>query len=209
MKYFIFLTIFFINFCKKWEEHPRPPSVFREAKYIKKIHIWEYKTEKEEILWYEDGKIYRKAEKNGELYHGKYEQYFKNGKISQEGIYENGYRTGIWKYYFFDGKIYLILEYKTSPVNEKIFYPNSIYGNENGNYKRFYPDGQLEEEGTYLAGKYHGKRIQYYRNGNIRMIGYYNQGIKKGEWIIFNSAKKVIRKEIYKNNQLIKIINEF
>ena len=40
---------------------------------------------------------------NGQLFHGDYKEFFKDGSVSNEGEYEHGSKSGEWKYYFAGG----------------------------------------------------------------------------------------------------------
>ncbi len=203
--FLIFLFFLFIN-CERLYIPPKPEHVPSNAQFIHRFQQWQYSDPSIELVWYKDGKLFKKIEKKNNVYHGKYEQYFSNGSKSQEGIYEDGYRVGTWYYYFPDGKIYLILNYKKEPVNSNFFSLNSYYGNENGMYKRFYQNGNLEEEGNYLAGIFHGKRIRYYKYGKKYFEIIYNNGLKNGLAKYYNSDGRIIREEHYHNDKLINLI---
>ncbi|MFN3604448.1 MAG: toxin-antitoxin system YwqK family antitoxin [Leptonema sp. (in: bacteria)] len=187
------------------EVPPKPKSVLEGAVYKKKFKIWEYRSEHKELVWNQDGKLLREANLKNNLYDGEYLQFFENGRISEKGFYEEGYRLGKWYFYYPNGNLYLELEYKKEPVDVTLFRYNSSIGNENGQYKRYYPNGVLEEEGYYYAGKLHKKRIRYYLDKKIHFIGYYSYGKKENRWqYYFNS--KLIREEFYKEDNLIKIL---
>ncbi|MDW7976130.1 MAG: hypothetical protein RMI35_06195 [Leptospiraceae bacterium] len=177
-KFYNFFLLILVISCDRLYYPPKPHGVNERAVFNSKTKMWEYKDEQKEIVWYEDGKIFREAQKKGELYHGKFKQYFRNGKVSQEGIYEEGYRVGTWYYYYPDGKFYLIINYQKEPVSN-FFFLNSTTGNENGLYKRFYPGGIIEEEGYFLGGKLHGKRIRYHKNQQLHFVMEYDQGVVK------------------------------
>ncbi len=200
----IFLLFFFL-YCYRLEIPEKPQNVYKEASYNKKLKIWEYRTTTEEILWNTEGKMIHKAYRKNDLYEGEYISFFENGVISEKGIYKEGYRIGKWFFYFPNGNLYLEIEYNQQMVDSNLFTLNSSIGNEMGTYIRYYPDGRIEEEGFYFAGKLHLKRIRYYSDGSINFIGYYNLGKKENRWK-FYYKKKLIREEIYKNDQLIEMI---
>ncbi len=63
----------------------------------------------------------------------------------------------------------------------------SIYGsikdNRNtGEWKYYYPNGQLESIGNFNYDNPHGKWVWYYYDGNIKETGTFLNGIKTGTW---------------------------
>lgn len=199
--YFFFVFLY----CSRLIIPPKPDNVYDGAVYIRKLKIWEFKSEKIELLWTKEGEILKKANLKNALYNGEFVSYFENGTISEKGFYEDGFRVGKWYFYYPNGTIYLEIEYKKEPYDPNIFVLNSSFGNENGIYKRYYPDGTLEEEGYYFAGKFHQKRIRYYKNKKIHFISFYSYGKKEGTWKYFDTNQKLIREEIYQDDQLIQI----
>jgi len=208
IKYFLLLVllIYFIN-CERLYVPPRPASVFKEASYNHRFRQWRYEDNQKEIIWFEDGKLFREAKKENQLYHGVYIQYFRNGSISQKGNYDQGYRVGEWVYYFPNGKIYLTIHYLKFPIDKNKFVLNGEFGNENGPYIRYYDNGQVEEMGTYYAGSFHQKRIRFYKNGKKQFEIFYNQGKKNGTAKFYDSEERLLSEEYYQNDLLEKLIS--
>ncbi len=203
MKKNIFVIFILIFSCERLYVPPKPPNVNEKSIYIHRFQQWHYVDDSIELVWYNDGSLYKKIEKRKELYHGTYKVFFRNGQISQIGNYNEGYRVGKWFYYFPDGKIYLIVSYEKEPYNQEIFTINGSYGNENGEYIRYYSNGKIEEKGYYLAGNLHGKRIHFYKNGKKQFEITYKNGKKDGIAQYFDlsgNLKKIVE---YKDNQII------
>ena len=205
---FIFcFFLFYLIHCERLYLPPKPASVFEGAVYIHRFRQWKYEDHQKEIVWFEDGKIFREAKKENQLYHGYYIQYFRNGNISQKGSYDQGYRVGEWIYYFPNGMIYLTIHYQKFPIDQNKFVLNGQFGNENGPYTRYYDNGQIEEMGVYYAGNFHQKRTRYYKNGKKQFEIIYNQGKKNGIAKFYDSNERLLREEYYKNNLLEKLIS--
>ena len=56
-------------------------------------------------------------------------------------------------------------------------------GIKNGRYKKWYKNGELEEEGFHKSGLKNGKWRFHFRNGTIKGVGSYLNNNKVGEWI--------------------------
>lgn len=73
------------------------------------------------------------------------------GKV-EEGNYINDRKEGLWIKYHRDGKTPKIMgEYENNRPT--------------AHYKKFYPSGQLREEGNFILGRYNDSLIRYYENG--------------------------------------------
>lgn len=104
-----------------------------------------------------------------------------------EEHYTNGTRHGRFKQYYNDGKTYEVVPY----VNGKIegilvqFYPNGLNkttisfanGTQHGSIKVFYPDGKIRIEGNYDNGLKHGDWKFYSPDGKLTETVKYIRGI--------------------------------
>lgn len=203
MKKFIIFVCLLILSCERFYVPPKPSGVYDKAIYIHRFQQWQYNDDSIELIWYNNGSLHRRAEKKNHLYHGLYQVFFRNGQISQTGNYQEGFRVGKWYYYFPDGKIYLILTYEKEPYDETIYSINGSYGNENGEYIRYYANNNIEEVGFYLAGKLHGKRTHFYKNGKKQFEILYKNGNKDGIAKYFDFEGNLKRTIEYKENNLI------
>jgi len=73
-----------------------------------------------------------------------------------------------------------------------------------GQYKTWYRNGQIREEGEYKNGLSNGLFIEYYEDGKIRAIGHYLNGKKEGEHIV-NINDKIYSKKNYSKDKVIGI----
>ena len=98
---------------------------------------------------------------NGEI-QGKGKEYFKNGKLSFEGEYLNGYR---WNGKGYDENGNLQFEIKNGKGKGRIYYSH----------------GYLRFEGEYLNGKKHGKGKEFGYHCNLEFEGEYANGERNGK----------------------------
>ena len=88
--------------------------------------------------------------------------YTKNGSILAQEIYE-------------DGKLSKIINYSPDgSVKDEYASPDFNFA-----YKTYYPEGQLLMEANVQDGKLHGKRVQHWRNGNVKSVQYFDNGVEK------------------------------
>jgi len=87
---------------------------------------------------------------------------------AEEGYYNKGRKEGVWVKYHSDGKTPLL---KGNYVNNR----------PEGEYKRFYKNGDLKESGAFGKEHFKGELIRYHSNGNIAYKGSYNNdGMESG-----------------------------
>jgi len=84
----------------------------------------------------------------------------------------------------------------------------SIYGiikdNRNiGEWKYFYPNGQLETTGNFNYDKPHGKWVWYYSNGSIKGTGTFLNGYKTGTWYRYNLEGRLLSITLYDEGERI------
>lgn len=137
---------------------------------------------------------------------GKHPDY-KIGSIVEEGKYENGRKSGVWKTYYPNGSLKSEITYENSRTNGPytLYYENGKIeekGNwartkNTGNFKRYYPNGELAQDFIFTeTGKRSGKQTYYYANGNLRLEGNWIEGQENGEM-----------REYYENGDLMEVKN--
>lgn len=102
--------------------------------------------------------------RNG-TYHGPFEAYFHNRKLSAREYYEDGVRHGAYRWYFEDGKLF-----------EEGTFEN---GRREGPYRAYWDTGDLYEEGTYRNGAFDGPR-RWYKDGRLIEEVTYRDGVIDG-----------------------------
>ena len=141
--------------------------------------------------YYEDGNI--KAESNisaiaevnnRKLLTGNEKKYYKDGTLKQETILERG--NGQFKMYHPNGLLSCQGEY--------------LNGMKNGTYKDYYDDGKLRAVYNMVEGKINGKSTSYYDDGQtILMIASNKDGVRHGEVKAFARDGKLKEIAVYDN----------
>lgn len=96
---------------------------------------------------------------------GPYQNYYANGKIKDEGTYENGKQEGLYKYH-----------YETGEVAEWVYKASQRHGP----HKCYYESGKLKAEGTYKDGQLEGLYRHFYENGKLKEEQTYKDGKREG-----------------------------
>lgn len=110
---------------------------------------------------------------------------FLNGKMVAEGIIdEKGLKQGYFQEYYENGRVKAEGKYVDSkPV---------------GQWKYYYQDGTLEQEGTFNnRGRHIGEWIWYYQNGYVWKKEFFENGKNEGEYIEYDISGKIIVKGEY------------
>jgi antitoxin component YwqK of YwqJK toxin-antitoxin module len=84
----------------------------------------------------------------------------------------------------------------------------SIYGsikdNRNiGEWKYYYPNGQLESIGNFNYDNPHGKWLWYYYNGSIKQIGTFLNAKKAGTWYTYSWEGTLLSITMYDEGEII------
>jgi antitoxin component YwqK of YwqJK toxin-antitoxin module len=77
-----------------------------------------------------------------------------------------------------------------------------VNGRLNGEYKEYYPDGQLYAHCTFKNGKVHGEYRSWWLNGKPAEHSYNNNGKLEGEYKEWYKNGKLFQHCFYKNDEL-------
>jgi len=125
----------------------------------------------------------------GNIYNGKFIDYYYSGRIQGEGTFKNGTLEGIRTMYYQDGKIAIERHYSN--------------GIENGLEKEYYTDGSLKQKGDFLNGKEEGFWESYYPNGQVKLKSSYKEGQVFDTATKYYSTGKIKEKVFVKNGKVI------
>lgn len=142
--------------------------------------------------------IVKNSQKNGDwkiFYEGS------DGKdIFSRGEYRSDKKTGLWVYYYPNGKTRLKVNYRDGKLNGPIFefsedgiplseimFKNNL---KDGVYRLYYNNGNPKEISMYSKDKKEGTENLYYPNGKRSSIGQYKKGMKDGLWRYFDETGK-------------------
>jgi antitoxin component YwqK of YwqJK toxin-antitoxin module len=125
-------------------------------------------------------------------------KFYKNGSLSSEGVMdEKGLQQGIWKEYYPEGEIKSQGLYENGrKIGEwKYFHQNKVIeqigtydkGKPKGNWKWYYDNGQLLRTETFEFGKLNGEFIEYSEKGDVILKGEFSDGEANGQWLIVDN----------------------
>ena len=117
---------------------------------------------------------------------GLWKVYQSNGVLEEEGTYVNGEKDGDWKLYF-----------KSGPLEGEGAFKA---GKKEGLWKHYFEDGQLESTGQYKEDKEHGEWKRYHGNGQLYAIRHYNEGKRTGDWKFYSKTGQLTHEGAYKDS---------
>lgn len=127
---------------------------------------------------FKNGDIQMKGSYQNSLRHGVFIYYTDRGTYTSAGRYDKGRSVGKWEFFHWNGKL------KSESFHGDRFFTKTILdslGNEqvsngNGEYKEWYPNGAIAEEGTYSGGSLTGYQLGYHKNGKPYYRELYREG---------------------------------
>jgi len=78
-------------------------------------------------------------------------------------------------------------------------------GEYHGEYRMWYPNGQLKMQGMIENGKWKGKWVYYNPTGVLHKTGEYVNSLRHGLWSIYNLKGELIGEKTYDNGKLLKL----
>jgi len=106
--------------------------------------------------YYSNGQIESKVQFSSNNKTGPEISFYPDGAKKSEGNWENGLRSGEWKFY--SAKGYLV---------EKGPFMN---GQKNGDFETYFPDGSVKSKGKYEAGKQKGAWVYFEEGGKTKLM---------------------------------------
>lgn len=165
----------------KWMYYSRLGDLEQELNYYKdQLHG--------AVLYYYPGK--RKKEegyfKMG-LQDSIFRQWNEMGKLQVEGNYKDGKPTGIWSYFYLDGRLKSVEEIKdTVSYMLSFYYSDSLHTQTikdgNGYLEEFYTTGALKSYYPYKNGLKDGAFEERSIYGYLTLSGSFKEGLKDSTW---------------------------
>ena len=122
------------------------------------LNVIYYKDNIKEIGHWKDGKQ-----------NGLFQLYTEEGILVDDANFKEGERDGLTKQFYSDtGKLRVSGNYKNGVLD--------------GEFKAYYPNGNLQGEVNYKNGEMNGEFKEYHENKNIRLSGSYKNSLQDGEW---------------------------
>jgi len=78
-------------------------------------------------------------------------------------------------------------------------------GEYHGEYRMWYPNGQLKMQGMIENGKWMGKWVYYNPTGALHKTGEYVNSLRHGLWLMYNLRGELIGEKTYDNGKLLKL----
>ena len=86
---------------------------------------------------------------------------------------------------------------------EKKKFEIKIHPNTNKSLRTFwYRNGNKSTEANYLNDSLHGKIVEWYRNGQLKLIGSYSNGLKSEKWKYWYKNGTIMSQQFYVNNTI-------
>ncbi|MCE3226601.1 MAG: hypothetical protein K0S32_1152 [Bacteroidetes bacterium] len=116
-------------------------------------------------MWYTSQKIMEtKGGFEGKLIHGKYNAFYLNNQLKEQGAIKYGLKNKEWKYWYSDGKLKEVITWKN--------------GVKNGSYALYNDYGQIMAKGNFCNDKLDGKFTTYGPAGNVTETKKYKDGVE-------------------------------
>lgn len=100
---------------------------------------------------------------------GPWKEFYPNGALKSEGVYNKGKRIGEWKFYHPNGQLE-----QTGSYNKE--------GKEESAWMWYFATGNLLREETYRNGKIDGLSTEYDETGAVVAQGEYIEDFREGKW---------------------------
>ena len=100
---------------------------------------------------------------------GFFQMYTEDGVLIDNANFKDGERDGVTEQFYNDtGKLRVSANYKNGVLE--------------GEFKAYYPNGNLQGEVNYVNGEMNGNFKEYHENKKIRLSGSYKNSLQEGEW---------------------------
>jgi len=188
----------------KWKYYYRNGIIKEECNYFEGKKNGNYRQ------LYPSGKIKIKAYFTIDKIDSTYKAFYENGKIAETGNYKlipklakndtfslkaaikvidqfQSFKSGEWKYYYPNGQLMEIDEFKEKDTTEYLqyYYDSSgieMINNGKGERQKFYNTGKTKSITQYNDGEPNGIYKHFKPNGELRRSGYYSNGLMDSTW---------------------------
>jgi len=223
----ILLTLAFIAFSLvSFSQNKTDANGNKQGKWVKKndkgtvLYVGEFKNDKpigKFVYYYPSGKASTVLNYQNEST-AKCKMYHKSGNLMAVGRYVNQKKDSTWWYFndykqvlsqetYANGELdgYTLKYYASNSKNPQVL-EQKLYadGKANGPWKQFYSNGDLKMEGFFKNGLQQGKCTWKNPGGTIDNIGYYKNGKKHGWWRQYDDEREIISEAYYWNGSELK-----
>jgi antitoxin component YwqK of YwqJK toxin-antitoxin module len=186
------------------EPEPTPrPTVVTRGKREEKYPGGAVRVQREVVLMSDDQVIN----------HGKYTEFYSNGKKFAEGNYVNGVHDGEWSFWHENGELAKTVTFKNgraegtweSHRDDGSLFAKKTYKDNlrEGTWIIYYDDGKTPKvEQTYVASKLDGPRKTYFENGKLWQEAEYKDGKLEGKVIEWNDKGDKVAEATFSGDKL-------
>lgn len=158
-----------------WVFYDQTGDTVEKINYLygkKNGYYFKYKKDPSEGLYIWSKELFAGDRKEGIAY-----IYFPDHKIQQTIVYNKGKKSGLGKEYDHEGNVITLLEYNNDFLitREKINRKDNN-GMKQGDWKEFYPGGNIKSEKTFKDDLLHGYFKEYDPKGNLVLTMLYENG---------------------------------
>lgn len=141
--------------------------------------------------WYPNGNLKKEHKLNysGTKKDGRCKEYYENGKLKSDIVYDDDEFEGDYLKYYENGQIKIKGKYKWTD-NKK-----------DGEWQEYYENGNLKFVRNYYQGKMTGKAESYHENGNKKIKAYYKNGEPEGEVLSYYENGELKAKANFSNGK--------
>lgn len=195
----IIISILFLTYCSLESNYPQ--GVPKSARFDKRKNLYIHTENGYQKIYTSEGKLYSECELDDVMReHGLCKTFLPTtGAVLSIGRYVHGERDGEWIWNFPNGNLYYKLNF-SHEKKRKVWIETNLLGNEHGAYFRYYPNGQLEEQGFYDTGLKTGKWKKFYYNGKLEYEGEYLKDKKILYWKYYYPNGKLEMEEKFTND---------
>jgi len=126
--------------------------------------------------------------------------YDEKGRIIERGGTKNGLKHGTFQTLDSTGNIIFSRLYLNDIKQAEGKY--DTLNREIGEWKYFFPNGNVRANGAYANGKKVGDWKYYFENGKLEQLGKYDNNLISGKWLWYYSNGVLLREEYYRKGKL-------
>lgn len=165
-------------------------------------------------LYYPKGLKATEGNYSNNIRQGVWKYYHRNGQLKDSGMFKNNNMVNTWYSWHENGQLASIAEYASDNTLPDIYTTDKatrtpgvqaedpIVIQKEGNWKSYYPNGNLKDSGRYKKATKDGYWVSWYENGTLESKGTYYFNSQEGEWHYFHENGQPSTIETYKNNKL-------
>lgn len=129
-----------------------------------------------------------------------HKEYHPNGKIRLEGGYTDGMKQGVFREFDMTGDTVInsYMYEKDTMIAQGIVLKNGEY---EGPWEFYYKTGEIKSKGTYENSIRQGKWVYYYKSGKKEQTGKYKNDKPTGMWIWYYPNSAVKKQEYFRKGK--------